>query len=134
MIVGLILPQVGLYVKPYWGIFADFSEVVMGENFFAGRLRELREQKGLSQKELANRAGIGQKTISNWEQGIREPLWSNVLALCQALGVPVQAFTVPPQSQDKPGPGRPAKAKPVVTVAEPKRPRGRPKRGGEPGK
>ncbi|HEY8506369.1 MAG TPA: helix-turn-helix transcriptional regulator [Gemmataceae bacterium] len=63
---------------------------------FAARLRELRELAGLSQKELAERSGLSQRAVSHWEQGLREPMWSNVLALAAALGVPITAFLEPP--------------------------------------
>jgi transcriptional regulator with XRE-family HTH domain len=57
------------------------------EETFAARLKRLREAAGLTQSELAERAGFNQRTISHWEQGQREPLLSNVQALAQALGV-----------------------------------------------
>lgn len=36
-------------------------------------LKEFREQKGLSQTELANRVGLKQTTISQYENGFRRP-------------------------------------------------------------
>ena len=35
------------------------------------RIALLREQKGLSQKELANRLGVSKSTIGHWESGAR---------------------------------------------------------------
>lgn len=40
---------------------------------FAGRLRELRMQKGLSQEELAKRLGLSNSAISMYERGSRKP-------------------------------------------------------------
>ena len=37
------------------------------------RIRELREQKGLQQKELAVDIGISQPTVSDWESGRKIP-------------------------------------------------------------
>lgn len=37
------------------------------------RLRELREQRGISQKELGQMFDVKQNTISNWENGTRDP-------------------------------------------------------------
>jgi transcriptional regulator with XRE-family HTH domain len=66
---------------------------------FGRRLRELREQAGLSQTALAEAAGISQSAIAHWEQGLREPIWSNVLALAAALGVDCLAFQEPPATK-----------------------------------
>lgn len=64
----------------------------MKKESFGKKLKEIREKQKLSQKQLAEKAGIGQQTISNWENGIREPLWSNLLALAQALEVSLDDF------------------------------------------
>ena len=37
------------------------------------RIKQLRQEKGLKQEELAKEFGIAQQTISNYEKGIREP-------------------------------------------------------------
>ncbi|MFO0809305.1 MAG: helix-turn-helix transcriptional regulator [Gemmataceae bacterium] len=73
---------------------------------FGKRLKDLRESAGLSQQQLAAMAGIGQKSISHWELGSREPLWSNVLSLAKALGVDCRAFLEPPAVAEAPKPGR----------------------------
>lgn len=52
---------------------------------FAGRLRGLRLSKGLNQKELAARLGIGQTAVANYEQGIRFPEDKILLDLAQTL-------------------------------------------------
>lgn len=39
---------------------------------FNERLKELRLEKNLSQNELAEKLGVSQKSISNWETGVRE--------------------------------------------------------------
>ena len=36
-------------------------------------IKLLREQYGLSQKELGQIAGVSDKAVSTWEQGIKEP-------------------------------------------------------------
>ena len=40
---------------------------------FAKRLKELREERGLTQAEFAERVGIGTSTITRYELGDREP-------------------------------------------------------------
>lgn len=83
----------------------------MNADWFAGRLKELREQAGLSREELAKRAGLQSAAgIRNIEQGVRQPSWPMVVALCQALGVSCDAFMQEPASQPPTGRGRPRKA------------------------
>lgn len=83
-------------------------------SWFPGRLRELREAAGLTQPELARKAGAGEKaSVSNWEQGRRVPSWTSIVALCNALGVHPNAFARPPQPETEPRePGRPAEGLP----------------------
>ncbi len=61
---------------------------------FAERLRELREQAGLTQARLAETSGLPLGSIRNYEQGQREPYWQVVFKLADALGVSVEAFKV----------------------------------------
>ena len=83
----------------------------MQAEWFAGRLRELREAAGLSRKELADKAGLqSEGGIRDLEQGRRKPSWEMVIALCRALGVTCDAFLVAPQPlAAKPVGGRPNK-------------------------
>lgn len=52
-------------------------------------VRAIREERGLSQVQLAEAAGFMQSWISNVEHGRRNPSWSNVVRLSQGLGVAV---------------------------------------------
>jgi transcriptional regulator with XRE-family HTH domain len=99
----------------------------MRPEWFAGRLRELREAAGLTQQQLADAAGLKLAGIRNLEQGRTFPEWPSVLSLCTALGVGCESFTTPPTAREKPGRGRPAKAS-ANEPPEPKRSRGRPKK------
>jgi transcriptional regulator with XRE-family HTH domain len=83
----------------------------MGAEWFAGRLRELRTNAGLTQKELAERAGLGLRMITYVESGEQTPSWATVVALSQALAVPTDAFLQPPGELPPPRPGRPRKEK-----------------------
>lgn len=82
----------------------------MNAEWFAGRLRELRVAAGLTQQELAERIGVRLGAISRWEAGRREPSWSNILALCAALGVSCEEFRKEPQPAPSLERGRPRKA------------------------
>lgn len=59
---------------------------------FGERLKELREAAGLTQAALAERAGMNQFGVAKLEQGVREPAWATVQAICAALGVKCSAF------------------------------------------
>jgi transcriptional regulator with XRE-family HTH domain len=80
---------------------------------FAHRLRELREAAGLTQDQLAERAGLYKFSVAKLEQGVREPTWATVLTLAKALGVDCLSFIGPEDGKVGPAPrGRPAKAPP----------------------
>jgi len=59
---------------------------------FAARLRLVREQRNLTQVELAKRAGVGQAMVSLLEQGDRQPSWATVCRLAKALNVGIEEF------------------------------------------
>jgi DNA-binding XRE family transcriptional regulator len=83
---------------------------------FPARLRELRETAGLTQGQLAERAGVQRGAVARWELGTREPSWSNVVALAGALGVDCNAFLEAPAAWSvhyKAARGRPRKASPA---------------------
>jgi predicted ATPase/transcriptional regulator with XRE-family HTH domain len=62
---------------------------------FAARLRQSRERAGLSQEELAERAGISANAISALERGVRRhPYPATVRALADALELPGAERTV----------------------------------------
>jgi DNA-binding XRE family transcriptional regulator len=96
--------------------------------WFAGRLRELREGAALTQMELAQKAGLTREGVAQLETGRRKPAWETVLALCAALECSCEAFIQPPAERPSAGPGRPRKE--PAEEAAPKRPRGRPRKGG----
>src|SRR5262245_58188235 len=97
--------------------------------WFGARLRELREQAGLTQEQLAERCGVKWEAVSRWERGTREPSWSNVIALSKSLRVECTAFLQEPVPRPLAGPGRPRKVPADgADQQQPKRPRGRPRK------
>lgn len=74
---------------------------------FAARLRELRIAAGLTQAQLAEKAGMHLHGFTKIEYGDREPAWATVLDLAAALGVDVSEF-LGPDDQSAPR-GRPRK-------------------------
>lgn len=55
---------------------------------FPARLKQLRAAARMTQRELADRAGVHIDTVAKWEAGGREPLLTQLAALARALGVP----------------------------------------------
>ena len=53
------------------------------------RIKEIRKQKGIIQKELAAKVGIAANTLSQYETGSREPDIETTKKLALALGVTV---------------------------------------------
>lgn len=51
------------------------------------QIKKYREVFGLSQKELADRLGISNSRVSNWEQGINRPDADMLADICIALNV-----------------------------------------------
>lgn len=56
-------------------------------NEFGKNLREIRQRKGLSQRDLAKMTGISASAIGMYEQGRREPNTETTEALARALCV-----------------------------------------------
>lgn len=64
----------------------------MPRKSFAEKLRELRRQRGLSQEDLAARAGIPEEAILQYEHGLKEPRWTRFIRLVRALEASVAEF------------------------------------------
>jgi transcriptional regulator with XRE-family HTH domain len=104
----------------------------MDASNFGPRLKELREQAGLTQPQLAEQTGLSKGGIADLEQGRREPSWATVRIICAALGVSCEAFNQQPAERPATTPGRPKKAadEPPAEPATPRR-RGRPPKDGK---
>ena len=55
----------------------------MKEIRFAENLRQLRESKGLTQKQLGLLVGVDQRTVSAWEHKVSEPSFLLLSMLCE---------------------------------------------------
>lgn len=51
------------------------------------RIRQYREKKKLTQKQLADLIGVSNSRISNWEKGINRPDADIIADICRALDV-----------------------------------------------
>lgn len=56
-------------------------------NNFSTNLKELRENKGLTQREIAKLLDISQVTYCNWENNKTEPDLDNLIRLCKFFKV-----------------------------------------------
>jgi transcriptional regulator with XRE-family HTH domain len=103
-----------------------------GGSAFGAKLKALRESAGLTQQELAARAGMHKLGVAKLEQGLREPTWATVQALAKALGLTCLDFVAEEGEAARQTPatmGRP-RARPAEGngPAEAKRPHGRPRK------
>lgn len=83
---------------------------------FSERLRALRDGAGLTQEQLAQRAGTSVGNVRNYEQGIRLPTFPLVVKLAAALETDCTAFAdcedvtgEEEKPKPKPAPKKPAK-------------------------
>ena len=67
------------------------------------RLKEVRERRALSQRELAERSGVGSATIARLETFVSEPRPTTVRKLAAALRVKVDTLMAPVTSTDTEG-------------------------------
>lgn len=56
---------------------------------FCERLKELRQEKGIGQVQLARELDVGKSIISLWELGKCEPTLSKLIAMSRYFGVSI---------------------------------------------
>lgn len=59
---------------------------------FRIKLKELRENKGLSQAAFAAEIGVGQSTVGSWENGARKPTTDTLKKIAKYFNVPISDF------------------------------------------
>lgn len=59
------------------------------KNEFCEKLKELRIEKGIGQVQLAVEIGVSKGIISLWENNLREPKLSNLIALAKYFQVSI---------------------------------------------
>lgn len=57
---------------------------------FGNEIRRIRKKQGLSQKQLADKAGLWQETISKVENGAGGTKLETIFDLCAALGLEME--------------------------------------------
>jgi DNA-binding XRE family transcriptional regulator len=76
-------------------VFALMNKTWIGTAWvddFTLRLKALRDKAGLTQAQLAQKAGLSPQAIAALEQGTRGPTWETVRRLAMALGVGEEEF------------------------------------------
>ena len=51
------------------------------------RIKKFREARNLSQKDFANKIGVSNSRVSNWEQGVNRPDVDLLVNICKVLNV-----------------------------------------------
>ena len=67
----------------------------------ADRLRELREERSLSMRSLAQKSGLSANALSMIERGKTSPSVSTLYKIADALGVPITAFFAPTSTRKR---------------------------------
>ena len=79
-------------------------------NHLATNLRAARARQGLSQGDLAEKAGVSLVTVCEIEKGYRQPQAATVLKLAEALDLSMESLESPPASSN----GEPAQDIPAA--------------------
>src|SRR3954452_25075835 len=83
-----------------------YAEMARTDELVRARLKALRVERGLSQEEVAERAGMAASTLSRLESGARRLALDHLTPLAQALGVEVGELLAPatrdPRVREKP--------------------------------
>lgn len=78
----------------FWNIMAELRGTPLNE-YFGEHLKHLRQEKELSQKEVAKIIGVAVSTYANWEQGRTEPCINDIFKILQALEIePNELFDI----------------------------------------
>ena len=62
------------------------------ENSFGAKMKQLRDQAGMSLNDLAQATGISESTLSRYENGTTSPQLGAILTICDALNVSYEAM------------------------------------------
>lgn len=66
--------------------------VLTDRKVIGNRIKTLRKNQGLSQRELSEKLGISQTMVSNWENGRNNVLLEDVYSICKFFGINIQEF------------------------------------------
>lgn len=72
----------------------------MGKSILSLKLKEYREQKGLTQEEIAELLDVSDKSISKWELGNGYPSKRNMIKISELLNVSLEVLMIEEQAED----------------------------------
>jgi transcriptional regulator with XRE-family HTH domain len=88
---GFFCKLYGAFIESFFISEYNIFEVITMDNAKIGSLiRSLRTEKGMTQKELADKMKLSDKTISKWERGCGGPDLSLLTELSALLGVNIE--------------------------------------------
>lgn len=64
------------------------------ENYIGNRIKDLRKQRGWSQRRLANESGLSEGSIRKYENGERNAKYENIQKICNALETDIKTMFV----------------------------------------
>jgi transcriptional regulator with XRE-family HTH domain len=64
-----------------------FTTMIETDRALAATMRSLREERGLAQEALAQKAGISTGSLSRIERGVASPAWATVRCIADALDI-----------------------------------------------
>ncbi|MFA6800883.1 MAG: helix-turn-helix transcriptional regulator [Acholeplasmataceae bacterium] len=70
---------------------------------FDFKMKEIRKNKSISQKELASKLNVSQQSISDWENGRTEPNLKKLVEIVKCLDVTLDELIVYKKIHDKVG-------------------------------
>jgi transcriptional regulator with XRE-family HTH domain len=78
----------------------SWQHLFVSQEGFSAKLRRLRQQRFLSQAELARRAGLHKLTIGRLEAGKTAPYARTIRQLASVLGVPPEQLASPDEAAE----------------------------------
>ena len=60
------------------------------QNYFSTNIKFIREQKSLTQEQMANIFGKDYSTVGKWENGTRSPVMEDALKIADILNIPIE--------------------------------------------
>lgn len=68
---------------------------------YALQIRRLRESRGMTQRQMADRLGLSPAAVAHWELGRKKPTTDNLLAMAELFGCSTDAILgrEPPDSE-----------------------------------
>lgn len=55
----------------------------------ANKIKTIRQQKGMTQKEFAEAIGVSMQAVYLWERGVVQPGWGSLVLISQKLDVDI---------------------------------------------